>query len=255
MMRNKYQLLARPPIKEAVLQLLISPSMSYKPELLKTFIKAESATYPTCMPQNETLIQLMIGEDGQQAGVKNKGVSGYKISSDDGLNIVQVFKDRLAISRLDSYSSWDDLVMEAQRVWGVYTSIFKPKSVKGVSVRYINHFLLPPDMKSFEDYLESTPRIPSKLPQELASFVTSYKMPDPETGAIANIQLIFQGAQYEKDSKELQLPIVLDTDVMKNFAVELDDCDAIWNSFSQLHDLKNEIFFNIVKEKTMEMFR
>jgi uncharacterized protein (TIGR04255 family) len=253
-MTKKYPPLARPPIKEAILQFLVSPSDAYTPELLKKFVEIESGKYPKSLAQRETLIQFISGNDGQHTGFTDKGVNGYKISSDDELNIVQVFKDRLAISRLDPYSSWEKLLEEAQRVWGIYISIFKPKTVTGISIRYINHFMLPSDMKNFEDYLESTPSIPKDLPQGMASFYVSYKLPDPDIEAVANVQLLFEGVKLDASTSEPRIPIVLDTDVLKKFEIAT-DAEVIWDNFSQLHNFKNEVFFKTVKEKTLEMFR
>lgn len=253
-MPQKQPPLEKAPIKEAVIQFLVTPNDSYAPDLLKKFVEAESANYPNSLAQKETLIEFMSGDDGQRTGVTDKGINGFKLNSVDGLNIVQVFKDRLAISRIESYSSWDSLLDEAKRVWGVYVSIFNPKGVRGVSVRYINQFMLPPNMKSFEEYLESTPSIPKELPQGLASFFVRYQLPDPDTGAVASVQLLFEGAKYDAGSKEPKLPIVLDSDVYK--VLEADsDSEVIWDSFGQLHDFKNEIFFKTVKEKALEMFR
>jgi uncharacterized protein (TIGR04255 family) len=253
-MTKKYPPLARPPIKEAILQFLVSPSDVYTPDLPKKFVEAESSEYPKSLAQKETLIQFISGNDGQHTGFTDKGVNGYKISSDDGLNIVQVFKDRLAVSRLDSYTSWESLLEEAQRVWGVYTSIFSPKTVTGISVRYINHFMLPPDMKDFDDYLESTPSVPKDLPQGLASFYVSYKLPDPDIEAVATVQLLFEGVKFDEGSPEPRIPIVLDTDILRKLEIA-PHAEIIWDNFSQLHDFKNEVFFKTVKEKTLEMFR
>ncbi len=254
-MSNKYPPLAKPPIKEAVLQFLVSPSDAYTPDLLKKFAEAESSGYPRSLAQKETLIQFMSGDDGQHTGFTDKGVNGYKISSNDGLNIVQVFKDRLAVSRLDSYSSWNDLLEEAQRIWSVYTDIFSPKTVTGVSVRYINQFMLPPDMKNFEDYLESTPNIPKDLPQGLASFFVRYQLPDPDIGAVASVQLLFEGVKFVEGSSEPSIPIILDTDILKICDIASEDVEGIWDNFGQLHDFKNEVFFKTIKEKTLEMFQ
>ena len=85
-MTTKYPTLAKPPIKEAILQLLVLPSDTYEQDLLKIFVEKESDKYPNNAPQKETLIQFISGEEGQHAGVTNKGVNGYKITSEDGQN-------------------------------------------------------------------------------------------------------------------------------------------------------------------------
>jgi len=254
-MPKKYPKLARPPIKEAILQILVTQSDTYTPELLKKFAEAESDNYPNSLALRETLFQFISGDNRQQSGITDKGVNGYKISSDNGLNIIQTFKDRLVVSRLDSYDSWEGLLAEMQRVWDTYSTILSPKVVRGVSVRYINHFMLPPDMKNFEDYLESTPSIPPDLPQGLASFFVNYKLPDPDTMAVATVQLLFEGVRYDEGSREPKLPIVLDTDIQKMSEIMPENTETIWDDFNQLHDFKNEVFFSTVKDKALEMFR
>ncbi len=254
-MTIEFPALAKPPIKEAILQLWVDPGDSYSSDSLKQFVENEKEKYPTSLTQRETLIQFMAAEDGQQPGVTDKGVSGFKISSEDGKNIIQVFKDRLVVSRLEPYTSWPELMEESMRAWGVYLKTVRPKSIKKLSVRYINHFLLPPNMESFEDYLESTPNIPADLPQGLSSFYVSYELPDPETGALARTQLLFEGVKYEVDSSEPILPIILDTDSKISVEARTEDVDSIRHSFELLHDLKNRVFFNTVKEKALEIFR
>lgn len=254
-MPQEFPTLSSPPIKEAILQFWVTPGDTYSSDFLKHFIDLETSRYPTSLAQRETLIQFMSGVDGQQAGVTDKGVNSYKISSADGLDIVQVFKDRLVVSRLEPYKSWGELLDEARRVWGVYQEVVKPSKITGVSVRYINHFILPPSMESFEEYLDSTPNIPENLPQGLASFYVNYQLPEPDSGAVANVRLLFEGAKYEKGSKDPLIPIVLDTDIKMKSEIEIEDDESIISSFDQLHDFKNVIFFSTVKEKTLEMFR
>lgn len=257
-MTNRHPHLNKAPIKEAVIQILVAPSDTYNQDLPTRFIEAEKKHYPTIAGQRETVIQLISGKDGNDGtapGITDKGLNGYRLSSADGLNIIQLYKDRFSYSRLEPYLSWNELSTEMRRLWGVYVGIFGPKSVKGVSVRYINQFMLPPSMKDFEDYLECVPNIPRNLPQSFASFYVNYQLPDPDSHAIANVRLLFEGVKYQNGSKEPLLPIVLDTDTFLPFEEKPDNTEGIWTRFAQLHGFKNEIFFSIVKEAALEMFQ
>ena len=73
-------------------------------------------------------------------------------------------------------------------------------------------------------------------------------------GAVASVQLLFEGVKFDEESKEPRLPIVLDIDIFMRLEVASDAAE-IWDGFSKLRDFKNEIFFETLKEKTLEMFR
>ena len=246
--------LKNPPVKEAITQIKVTPKTKFNKSFFESYAQLEKEKYPTSAPQQETLFQFISGEHGAHSGVTNKGISGYKLSSKDGQNIIQIAKDRFAVSRLEPYRTWDDLIQETHRTWVNYISIFEPSSVIGLSVRYINHFLIPSSMQKFEDYLECTPVIPKGLPQSFASFYVNYRLPNPETNAVANVQLIFEGAIETEDKSGMIIPIVLDSDVYKICTLD-PSSDDIWNAFNELHDFKNTVFFQSLTYKTLEMFQ
>jgi uncharacterized protein (TIGR04255 family) len=217
-------------------------------------VERERGNYPQAEPQRTALIEFIADEQGQRTGFTDQGINGYRLRSADGLNVVQFFRDRLAISRLEPYDRWQSLVDEASRLWRVYIELLRPASLSLISVRYINQFMLPLDMKRFEDFLVSTPIIPKELPQLFADFYSKVTIPDPDTGAVATIQHIFEGVKAEGVGKKHMLPIILDIDVHKVAEIGTED-DLVWKILSDLHDYKNSVFFSSLTDNCMELFQ
>ena len=252
MAKKKYAQLNNPPIKEAIIQIRVSPDKNLDINDLNEITKKEKQRYPDKSAQKTTIFELISNEDGQKSGVTNRGINGYKIKSLEDQYIAQLFPDKLAVSKLDPYKSWETLEHEARRLWEVYKGTTKPGQITGISVRYINHFNLPENMNDFEDYLTSCPNIPKDLPQGFASFYTNIRLPDTNIGAVANIQTIFEGVKIEDENT--RTPIVLDIDVYKNINIPIES-DRLWEEFMHLHDYKNAIFFNSLTKKCLELFK
>ncbi len=247
-----YKTLPNPPIQEAVIQIKVAPSDLFTSECFKDFIDAISNDYPLNTPQQETIFEFIAQENSPSANVRKEGISGYKLMSSDELNIVQISQDRIAISRLSPYDSWERLYKDSMSLWAIYRKLFKPKKITGLSIRYINQFDLPKEMTSFEEYLNSSPVIPEGLPQGIGSFYTTYRLPNHSSGVVANVQLIYEGVKVKRDNNEVSVPIVLDTDVYQIAEIEENEMDSV---FQEMHDYKNDIFFRTLTKKAVEMFK
>ena len=93
------------------------------------------------------------------------------------------------------------------------------------------------------------PEVPEKLPQGLSSFLTRVVIPIPSLGATAIIIQALEGI-----SDPSIIPIILDIDVFKEAQFDANGKDA-WETIDKLRDLKNEMFFQSITEKTVELFQ
>lgn len=255
MANKKYKQLKNPPIKEAVIQIRVSPNKNLDISSLEAIAKKEDKRYTDISAQKTTIFELISSEEGHKTGVSDRGVNGYKIKDPNKRQIAQLFPDRLAVSKLDPYKSWVDLEKETKRLWEIYKEIAKPEKITGISVRYINHFDLPENMKNFEDYLVSCPNLPDDLPQAFASFYTNVRLPNSDIGAVASIQTIFEGVKKDDEiEKNIRIPIILDIDAYKKISIPIDS-DELWEEFMNLHDYKNAIFFSSLTNKCLGLFK
>ncbi|MBI4408948.1 MAG: TIGR04255 family protein [Gemmatimonadetes bacterium] len=152
-----------------------------------------------------------------------------------------------APERFGTYTSWEELSPQAFALWRQYVAVAEPESVTRLALRYINHIPLPLSIE-LTDYLTAGPVIPPELPQYLEAFLTQVLIHDPTTEVAATIrQTLERGLTPDK------LTVLLDIDAFKATQLE-SDSPAIDQTFQQLHEFKNTIFFSSITETTAELF-
>lgn len=177
------------------------------------------------------------------------GVDGYFFSTSDGRQVVQYRLDGFTFSRLRPYSKWEDVYAEARRLWDVYRTGTKPLLVTRLAVRYINSVEIPSKAFDFNDYFTSAPKIPEPLPQGLQHFFTRLVIPFPDRGAVA---IVIQTPSDKQDP--VNTAIIVDIGVYAEVSLTPED-ERIYKILSILREIKNEVFFNSITERTKELFR
>jgi uncharacterized protein (TIGR04255 family) len=176
-------------------------------------------------------------------------VDGYVFTSADGKQVVQCRLDGFTFSRLRPYTKWEEVFVEARMLWGIYVTATKPFLVSRLAVRYINSIEIPSKTFNYDDYFTAAPRIPPPLPQYLENFFTRLVVPFPDRGAIA---IITETPSGKPDP--VNTAIILDIIVSKEVTLGPGD-EKVYEILHILREIKNEIFFSSVTEKTMELFR
>ena len=176
-------------------------------------------------------------------------VDGYVFTSADGRQVVQYRLDGFTSSRLRPYIRWEEVFAEAQRLWSIYINGTKPLLVTRLAVRYINSIEIPSKTFNYDDYFTAAPRIPPPLPQDLANFFTRLVIPFPDREAIA----IITETPLDKPDP-INTAIILDIDVIKEVTLSPGD-EKVYEILHILREIKNEIFFSSITEKTKELFR
>ena len=176
-----------------------------------------------------------------------QSIAGYRYSSEDKLNIAQFRMDGFTFSRLEPYNNWDEMKAEAARLWKIYADAVSPDPITRVGVRYVNVLKLPLGTELAE-YLTAPPVIPDGLDQELGSFLTRLGIHAPAFEAHGFLTQAYEVAH------DNYAPIVLDIDV---FTVKHFDPgkDEFWRYLDLLRDLKNNVFFESITEKSLELFQ
>lgn len=177
------------------------------------------------------------------------GPDGYLFTSIDGRQVVQARLDGFTFSRLKPYDTWEALRDEAKQLWQHYVKIAAPESVTRIALRYINRMEIPLPIKDFKEYILTTPEIAPDLPQGLGSFFMRLVIPDAKTQAVA----IVTEAVEPIDEASNRLPLIFDIDVFRLAAWNVQD-RALWETFEQFHELKNEIFFKSITPKAKGLF-
>ena len=243
----KIKHLERAPIVEAIIDIRVRLPIDFKiKEKLSTLRKELSEKYNKV--EKRTVITGSIKVEDGKPVVKEEekeGIKGYRFTSRDKKEVAQFRKDGFTFSRLKPYTNWDKVFEEAKRLWELYKLEFSPQVIERISTQYINRI----DIKNksdLEEYFTASPKLPKTLPQVLSLFFTRLLVEDKD------LQVSITQANVPS-SKPEHVGIILDIEVFKENEKGLDE-SKIWSTFGRMRQLKNRVFFKLIKEKTERMF-
>jgi uncharacterized protein (TIGR04255 family) len=238
------------PITEALLDIRVNLPGEVDLTQLATIQDLIKDQYPS---RNERMFwqsNFQIAQRDLKISPPTGGPVGYAFTSRDGKQIVQVRKDGFSFSRLKPYEDWISLREEAKRLWQCYIQIASPTNITRLALRYINRIELPLPMRDFKDYILTVPEIAPNLPQGLADFFMQLIIPIPTMNAIA---IVTETVDVPQNLSSV-LPLIFDIDVFREAVFDLNSAE-VWDTFEQLRELKNDIFFQSITERTKELFR
>ena len=245
----KQRHLKNAPISEAIIDLRTKLPSKFNAKELKSLKKEFRDRFPKIQER-----RFIKGEFKIKAGKypptikKDEGLHGYFFRPEDEKKVVQFRIDGFTFSLLKPYTEWETFRDEAKELWKLYKDIAHPESLKRIAVRYINHMEIPLPITNFSEYLTAPPKVPEKLPGNISGFLSKVVIYDPTLHISSNIVQAF-----EKSTKPNYINIILDLDVYKLMEFDVNNGE-IWSIFEKLHDIKNQIFFNSITEKTARLF-
>ncbi|HVN17950.1 MAG TPA: TIGR04255 family protein [Dongiaceae bacterium] len=171
---------------------------------------------------------------------------GWRYQAD---SLVAQFRvDGFTFSKLEPYTTWNEVFSEALRLWGVYVRVAEPAEVVRVAVRYINRLQIPVPAQ-IGDYLEAPPELPSPISQQLRQFLSRFVIDDVRRNASA---VIIQASEPMIGPPAMAL--LIDIDAFKDNLAVIPADPGLRDMFLELRDLKNEIFFASITERAAEMY-
>ena len=242
-----YPHLSRAPVVEAVVDLRARMLRPAAPVGFAEFRDRLQGQYPRAKDIRFLEAHLNVdGLENVQQNVSNT-LFGVRLEDTDGRWVIQAKGDGLAVSRLPPYESWEGLRDTVRSIWPIYVGIFGPESVLRLGVRYINRLPMQPEQSVDLDLmLTAGPRIPPKLPQTLAQFVTRVVIPvQPEGVQVAILQSI--------ESSPTGGGLILDIDAWCEKSVT-PDSEEIWATLEALREAKNMAFFGSLTQPAWEQF-
>src|SRR5215471_11464226 len=167
----------RPPIVEAVIELRFATEVEQ--ETLAKLQKQLYDYYPA-PPQNEFQIEVQVGESTDTARTKQT-LSGIKLTSDDGADVVIIGPFRLTNARLPPYEGWDRFVETARRNWEIWKrAVGRRRPLGRIGVRFINRIDIPNPTDGpimLEEYLTVSPRFPTGTLPPMNNFAVNMQFP------------------------------------------------------------------------------
>lgn len=239
------------PIVEALIDFRVNHTSNVTVETLKEVVDAlpPDLTKEVEEKTRHTATFSFGKDEGPQASTSGT-IIGYWCKTEDGLNIAQVRLDGFTFSELMPYSNWENFSKKAKAAWDAYRSITECSVITRLAVRYINHLELPlKPGEEFEKYLISPPNVPDGLPQAISNFLKRVTIVDENKDISAHVTQTL----LPISDKQKNVVVVLDIDAFKDLSEDV-DADEIWDIFSKLKNLKNDIFFGHITTDCRELF-
>ena len=244
--------LARPPIKEALVDFRTERALPLDPDLLKPLWPAVKDRLPHLEVRNRMQAHFAASKLGQppDAKAEDLGFHGLFLKPKDESRFVQFRTDGFTFSQLSGYTSADDLFAEALDLWDRFVELSRPDKIIRVALRFINRLELGfNEGDDFDRFLRAAVTTPADTPQTVFEFMTRTVMPLTD-GTIA---VVTQRLEPKPPGEE-RVPFVLDVDVfrMGDFPMTKDGLLPVLQS---LRELKNQLFFAFVTDAALEMYR
>lgn len=242
--------LPRAPITEALIDFRVVPRDGLTFSGLQELIGAPPFGYYVKGPISEGTFAFMLTADEKQPQTTAESVqTGLRLHSHDEKYVAQCRLSGFTLSRLPPYEEWNNLVLEAKRLWAVYTERLAPKRVIRVATRFINNLQLPMESgMPYQKYVNKLVDVPDEAPQAVASFLQRFQLVDVESDARAILTLALDYA-----SPGMRVPVILDIETFRVINLELPNQD-IWDILDQLRQLKNRCFFGTLTEAGAELY-
>jgi uncharacterized protein (TIGR04255 family) len=247
------ELMARPrehlrnaPIVEALIDFRVSHSKQVSPDIFSNLGTSIGEQY--ARTSQIRLFQGYFGVDNGRLIDPSQSQIDLGWRYQTGQEVAQFRVDGFTFSKIEPYTTWEEVFTEAIRLWGIYCQLTEPAQVSRLAVRYINRMRLT-GTTDIGKYLEAPPILPTPVPQRLREFLTRVYVDDDRTGASA---VIIQALEPPVDPNATS--ILLDIDAFRQVSLTPDD-PSLPEIFEQLRSLKNDIFYASITETTAEIYQ
>lgn len=238
--------LPKAPIIQAILEILVEPVPGKTINSLHDIHSSIKENYPREVKQFQSRLSFNPAiETTVSAETKHEG---FLFSSENNLKSFIASLSQFAYIQSSQYTNWEDFISEAKTLWNTYRNTIKTSRIRRLSVRYINQINVEMPVTDIADYFLTYPFLSPKLPQVLEHFFLRYTIPYVDKNITANI------AQSIGMIENNHVPFLFDIDVLHTEPIEYNE-ESMWQKFDELRDLKNEIFFSSLTDKTIQTLK
>ena len=251
MEKKEWPHLEHAPIVEALIDMRVSLQPGFEASTFRQLLEMLKETYPVAEEIHAVALR---GALNINASTLNQEIAdqiiGFRLKNEEGTRLVQFRLDGFTFNHLKPYSDWDAFYNEAWHNWELYLKFAGPIEVTRIALRYINKAELPFGEK-LKTYVKNHPSLDKAIPAELAAFLLHAQV--KLTGSEDTVATVVQ--YTEPTTPKHGIVYVLDIDASKTGNFIPTDAETFKNYFDELRGFKNEIFFNTVTPKAIDLWR
>lgn len=212
--------------------------------------RMKSEGFPVMKTRQSIQVDLDLQDGDSKPEAPLTAIDGFLFESPDKSKVVQFRLDGFGFSLVRSYSTWERLVDKAFHYWNIYTEYARPVSIVRIGTRFINRFPEPLD-QPISEVLVVPPRMPIEDGLKLRDSLQQMQIEASDGSRAQFIQaIVTRDETYE-------LTIDIDAYRRLNTAEEIEvpiETDSLLPYLNRLRDLKNDLFFGSVTERSLAPF-
>ena len=243
--------LARPPITEALINL--RASVPGDRSVFFALGRALAGEFPTLHEKRlfEGKIEIKDGIH-VQSEVNLPGFGGVQLRNSDQTLYLQFQPDGFTLNNAKAYIGGDQLIEQALKHWQWLLGRVKIKEVSRVTLHYMNRLDLPIEHGApIEAYFQSPPSLPQGAPQSVAEFISSVTALDESRGGMVTV---IQQLKQPRNPGQSHPTIGISVEAFKTGPFGVDPAE-LRNVLTSLRELKNETFFSLLTERTVNHYQ
>lgn len=234
--------LSKAPIKEALIDIRVSPREGVTLESFNELVELAKIEYP--IEKKSKFFEVTFDMALEVTRSTEPVERGFVLMNSQETQVVQFRLDGFTVNRLKEYDTWKSLFSEAMKWWHLYESQVGPSQITRLGVKFINRILLPD--ADFPVYLTRPPARPLGMKGKLSNFFYQTQI-ESDFGITAAV------TQWtERTLDDGKIPFLFDIDVSIPVVTPLQKGEMN-DKFEQLHQAKNDIFFDSLTKETLRL--
>ena len=241
---------SKPPIREAVFDVRIKFEKELGLDVFERVYEQIKTEYPKRQVNSVRFVSFEAKGMEEPKVNTGGGPNGLRLTSADGLQIVQFKNDGFTFSRLKPYTHWKAFSTEVEKLFALYLSVCAPAHVERIALRYINAIEIPEKKFELGDYFKTLPTIAPGLTQDIVEFFSRVVLIDDENKSFAAIS-----QTTEKNNKPDITTIIFDIDVFQADLRVTPNSDDFWARIEQIRQFRTKVFQESLTDKTRALFQ
>lgn len=242
--------LEHPPVVVALLQIKYNATqfkledfLKYESELKKNFpIKKDN--FQVGIDFGASSIPIGISKISATSNVK---VGGYLFTTTDQKKRIEITSDAITYINENPYKGWNEFKKDALEILKILLPKMQEAEINRTSIRFVNRIMLP-DFNKPEEYVNTviTSTNPDPLSYPLRQYGFRLIMDIPKTDIYS---IVNHNVEFIQQNNYLY---TFDIDVLDRQCL-IFNIDTISDNMEVLREIKNNIFFNTLSEKTLNL--
>jgi uncharacterized protein (TIGR04255 family) len=235
--------LAKPPIREAVLEVLFNYPPTVNLKLLAAYGNMISTKYPI----REDIISISgnMNLNEEQGGISRARI-GYIFYSSDKKMFVQARLNGFSFALSNkSYTNWGAFKPLAFSELRTFVEFINPTTISRFSLRFINEIQIPSD-QDFKQFVNLYSNV-DIFGLSIRNYISKVELDNFEIGAIAVV------SQLLSPPFDPTINMFLDIDVIMNVSGPV-SLEFLSNEFDKLRNFKNRIFFSTLTDRAINSY-